>query len=300
MDYGGSSLAPRERWLKLDQLLTLQELALTKVQYGMQFLADRCQEEGEPLSEEAEQEYMRPLYKISDSRKDHVLRDEILGRWLVNKLSKVRRFGLVPPQKLTEILNGPQLPFEELRKQLEDITFGQTQQQISQRASEQTASAAGRQAVEASLSTDVRAGQADRTSSSPKGSSSPEASVEHGQPAGVERSAALASRDSGASGGPEPSERLDLAGRADAFAFAGAGGASWSVPAASHQVPEIHVSPLTSGSYGDSETFSAAEASASLGMLPPPDSGAARPMTFSGQSAKPDSAEVSARFWTPP
>ncbi|CDJ49568.1 hypothetical protein EBH_0083800 [Eimeria brunetti] len=216
-----------ERLSKLAQLLTLQKVALTQIQDGIHMLAVCCQRGAESLDGDAEDDCLGALHSTVDERRNGVLQDDVLGKWLRGKQADGARFGFPPPRIIRAIIASPPRPYEELLEELRNTPLGLRQQQSNLRLMQQTGVEANIQDLGTPDPTTVSAGKLEAIRTSPKDLSSSEASVaEAAEPFGMATSAGHVPESLGAPGTNASLGMLDLAVAARASGVARAGGVS--------------------------------------------------------------------------
>ncbi|CDI82206.1 hypothetical protein, conserved [Eimeria acervulina] len=304
MDFEGTRMSPADRLTKLAQLISLQEVALAQLNLGMQSLVSCCQQEGESIQEDVATMYVDAMHQTATKRRDHVLADSLLGRWLRTQHPESSHYGLVSPRIIKELVGSPGKPHDELLKELLCTRLGLLQQQSSRGARVHVDVRADAQGLGAPLPAVVHAGPVETTPNPPKGWESSEAPAEPGQLAEGGRCGKQLLESSGASAIPASSGSLGLAGSANAPAATGTGVGSSSstlppvpgphVPSGVSIVPD---SPLVPSSHQPSTAIKPPQSPPIVGMPVPWSSvGRCRHLPFSGPSMTSQSADVAAGF----
>ncbi|CDI76462.1 hypothetical protein EPH_0007040 [Eimeria praecox] len=272
MDFGGGSMSPSERFLKIVQLLTLQQIALTQIQDRMQLLAACCQDEACAAAV-----HMDALHKLTETRRNQVFQDTVLSRWLRGKHSERSHFGIAAPSIIQAIIAIPPKPHEEHLKELLNIPLGVKQQEsIPQDMGEDDVPPDG-QAQQDPLLTEAYARGAETAPNPPKNPSCSEASVKRGEEADVGAIVDQRPETSCTSNIPAVGGSLGLAGTVGDSAVGASGGEAYNNslnpvygPSVSLQVARGPDTPWVSGSHRVRKAFTSSEASAKMEMSLPP------------------------------
>ncbi|CDJ51124.1 hypothetical protein EBH_0039400 [Eimeria brunetti] len=128
MDFAAASISSAERLSKLDELLTLQHVALTQMRDGVRTLAAHCQK-GETAESEVAWDCMGGMHKTAGARRDQIFRDPMLSKWLRDIQLKTPHFGLVSVAAIRNITSTPPMSYQEHLNELLSTPLGLRQQQ---------------------------------------------------------------------------------------------------------------------------------------------------------------------------